>query len=214
MESEHWQAMVLTAIALASVAVGAIHISAASTLGSSNGENLAFFGTVAAAQIIWGLVALVRPSRLWLGLGVLGNVVVMATWIISRTVALPFGPYAHVKLPVGYPDALATVLEGLIVIGAVALFVRDEAPPRAATRSLGATAAAVVLLGALAFSGVMSQANAFGSSGGTSSGGSTSVTHGGYNYGGSSGGGMTSGGSSGSTSSGGTSSGGGYSGGY
>jgi hypothetical protein len=190
-EPERGPAMVLTAIAISSIAVGAIHIAAAATLGRDNAQNLAFFGVVAAAEIAWGVVALVRAPRWWLALGVLGNLAVVATWVVSRTVGLPVGPYAGVTLPVGFPDALATVLGAVIVIGAAALILRDRAPARAPARSLGATAATVVLVGALALVGAVSQANAFGSSSGSNpNGGGASVTNG---YGGSSGG-MTSGG--------------------
>jgi hypothetical protein len=207
-ESERAPAIVLTAIALASIAVGAIHISAAATLGQDSAQNVAFFGLAAAAEIIWGAVALFRAPRWWLALGILGHLAVVATWIVSRTVGLPAGVYAHVKLPVGYADALATALGAVVVIGGGWLLAQGWVPARAATRSVGATAAMVVLVGALALTGVVSQANAFGSSGGSSNGGA-SISNG---YG--SNGGTTSGGSTGGTTSGGTTSGGGYSGGY
>ena len=212
-ETERGPAMVLTAIALASVAVGSIHISAAATLGQGSGEVVAFFGLAAAAEIIWGLVALVRGPRWWLAVGILGQLAVVATWVVSRTVGLPLGPFAHAKLPVGYADGLATALGAVVVVAGGWLLLQDRVPARAAARSLGATAAMAVLLGALALTGVIWQANAFGSSGGTSSGNSsTSVTHGGgYNYGGGSTGVGSTGGT---TSTGGTSSGGGGYGGY
>ena len=63
---------------------------------------------------------------------------VAATWVVSRTVGLPAGVYAGIKLPVRFPDALATVLEAVIVVGAAALMargagsdtVRGSFPPR------------------------------------------------------------------------------------
>ena len=45
-------ARVLSAIALASIAAGTIHIAAAATLGSDSAQNLAFFAVVAAAPAI------------------------------------------------------------------------------------------------------------------------------------------------------------------
>jgi hypothetical protein len=211
--SERAAAIVLTAIGLASIAVGAIHISAADTLGNGSAQNAAFFGLAAAAEIIWGAVALVRARRWWLVLGLVGHLAVVATYVVSRTVGLPVGVYAHVKLPVGWADGLATALGALIVIGAGWLLLQDRVPARAATRSLGATAAIVVLVGALALSGVIWQQNAFGSSGGSSNGGGgASISNGYGGYGGSSGSTGSSGttGSTGST--GGMTSGGGYSG--
>ena len=55
-------ARVLSAIAVASIAAGAINI--------------------AAAQIGWGAVALVRAPRWWLALGAAGNLVAAATWVV------------------------------------------------------------------------------------------------------------------------------------
>jgi hypothetical protein len=169
---------VATVIALTSVAAGAIHVAAAATLGSDNTQNLAFFGLVATAQIVWGLVTLVAAPRRWLVLGALGNAAVMATWIVSRTVGLPVGPYAHLVLPVGFADALATALEAVTIVGAVWLAVRGAAPQRAGARARGFAIAAAIVIGALAVAGVMSQANA--TSGG---GGNTPTAPGGGGYG-------------------------------
>ena len=181
-------ARVLSAIALASIAAGAINIAAAATVGRASAQNLAFFVVVAAAQLAWGAVALARAPRWWLALGAVGNLLVAATWVVSRTVGLPAGVYAGIKLPVGFPDALATALEAVIVIGAAALMARGRGPARSAARSPRVTIAAAVVAGALALVGVLAQAGAIGSSpagngagvngpsspGGGSSGGGTS----------------------------------------
>src|SRR6185312_11277690 len=134
--SDRNAARILTVAALASIAAGGIHVAAASTLGDNDGQTLAFFGAVAAAEIVWGLVALFRAPRWWLVLGVLGNAAVVATWIVSRTVGLPVGEFAHEVLPVGYADVLATIF------------------------------GAVTIIGALGVSGIVSQANAFSGGGG------------------------------------------------
>lgn len=200
-------ARVLSAIALASIAAGAINLAAAATIGRHSAQNLAFFGVVGAAQLAWGAIALARAPRWWLALGAVGNLVVVATWVVSRTVALPFGQYAGVTLPVRFPDTLATALEAVIVVGAAALLVRGRAPARSLTRSPGATVAAAVVVGALALGGVLSQAGAIGSSpSGFDHSGGGGVT-GPYAPGG---GGTSGGGSSGGGTSGGGYSGGGY----
>ena len=157
-------ARVLSVIALASIAAGAINLAAAATIEPHSAQNLAFFGVVGAAQLAWGAIALARAPRWWLALGALGNLVVVATWVVSRTVALPFGAYAHVTLPVKFPDTLATALEALIVIGAAALLVRGRAPARSLARSPRVAVAAAVVVGALALGGVLSQTGAIGSS--------------------------------------------------
>jgi len=178
--SEQQAVRVATVIALSSLAAGAIHLAAAATLGSDNTENLAFFGVVATAQIVWGLVTLANAPRWWLMLGALGNAAVMATWIVSRTVGLPVGPYAHVVLPVGYADVMATAFEAVIIVGAAWLAVRGPSPVRAAVRARGFVIAAAVVIGALAVSGVISQANALsGGGGGGGQNGPTAPSNGG-----------------------------------
>ena len=194
-------ARVLSAIALASLAAGAINIAAAATVGRDSAQNLAFFVVVAAAQLVWGAVALARAPRWWLALGALGNLVVVATWLVSRTVGLPVGEYAGMQLPIGFADGLATALEAVTVVGAAALLVRGRGPARSPARSPGATVAAAVVVGALALVGVLAQAGATGSSssgsdqngggeqsgpyapgggGGSSGGGSSGGGYGGY----------------------------------
>jgi hypothetical protein len=200
---ERTEPQVLSAIALASIAAGAINIAAAATVGrDSSTQTLAFFVAVAAAQLAWGAVALVRAPRWWLALGAVGNLLVVATWVVSRTVGLPVGEYAGVTLPVGVADGLATALEAVTAAGAVWLLVRGRAPARSPARSVGATVATAVLVGALALTGVLSQAGAFGSSGGSEQNGGGSVSNpyapdgggGGTSGGGSSGGGYPGGG--------------------
>ncbi|HEX3488341.1 MAG TPA: hypothetical protein VHU92_03330 [Streptosporangiaceae bacterium] len=185
------RARVLSAIALASIAAAAISIAAAATVGRASTQNLAFFAAVATAQLAWGAVALIRAPRWWLALGTAGNLVVVVIWVVSRTTGLPAGVYAGIRLPVGFPDALATALEVVIVIGAAALMVRGRGPARAAARSPRVTIAAAVVAGALALSGVLAQAGAIGSSptgngagvSGPASPGSSGGTSGGGSYG-------------------------------
>src|ERR1043165_920234 len=88
------RARVLSAVALASVAAGAINIAAAATVGRGSTQNLAFFVVLGAAQLYWGAVAMVRAPRRWLALGAAGNLVAVVTWVVSRTVGLPIGEYA------------------------------------------------------------------------------------------------------------------------
>src|SRR5919204_3673590 len=163
-DPDRYPARVLSAIALASLAAGAINIAAAATVGRDSTQNLAFFSVVAAAQLVWGVVSMAQAPRWWLALGAAGNLVVVATWVVSRTVGLPVGEYAGIRLPVGFADGLATALEAVTVLGAAALMVRGRGPARSPARSPGATVAAAVVVGALALVGVLSQAGAIGSS--------------------------------------------------
>ena len=190
------RARVLSAIGLASIAAGAINIAAAATVGRDSAQNLAFFVVVAAAQLAWGAIALVRAPRWWLALGAVGNLVVVATWAVSRTAGLPVGEYAGVTLPVGFADGLATALEAVTVAGAAWLMVRGRGPARSPARSPGATVAAAALVGALALVGVLAQTGAIGSSpaGSEQNGGRVSNPYAPGDGGGSSGGGSSGGG--------------------
>jgi hypothetical protein len=185
-EADRNPARILVGIALASVAAGAINATAAATIGRGSAQNVAFFAVVALAQVVWGAVALARAPRWWLALGALGNAVVVATWVVSRTVGLPFGAFAHVTLPIRFPDALSTVLEALIVVGAAALSVRGGALARSASRVRAFALAAALVVGLLGLGGVLSQAGAFHSSGGSGGGGgqiNPSAPAGGSGYG-------------------------------
>lgn len=190
-------ARVLSAIALASIAAGAINTAAAATVGRGSAQSLAFFAVLAAAQFAWAAVALVRAPRWWLALGAAGNLVAVATWVASRTVGLPAGVYAGVTLPVRFPDSLATALEVVVVAGAAALMVWGRSPARSAVRSPSVTVAAAVVAGALALAGVLAQAGATSSSpaGPTYGPGVTGPAVPGGGAGGGSSGGGTSGGS-------------------
>ena len=111
------------------------------------------------------MVALAWAPRWWLALGALGNAVVVATWVVSRTVGLPVGEFAGAVLPVGFADALATILGTVTAVGAAWLAVRGSGQPRSAARARG-FALAAARVGALGITGVLSQSGAFASSGG------------------------------------------------
>ncbi len=152
-EPDRNAARIVSVIALTSIAAGAINIAAAATIGGNNAQTHAFFAVVGAAQVVWGLLALVWAPAWWLVLGALGNAVVVATWLVSRTVGLPFGQFAHVVLPVRFPDSVATILAAVTVIGAALLVIRGSGTTRAAARVRGFALAAAVLIGALGLAG-------------------------------------------------------------
>jgi hypothetical protein len=104
-------------LATASIAAGSIH----ATVVPHHLEGSVILGTAFVAtaifQVVWAAPASVRLDARTLDLGVVVNGVVVAAWIASRTIGLPFGPHAWVAEPVGALDATATLLELLIVIG-------------------------------------------------------------------------------------------------
>lgn len=158
-------ARVLSAITLASIAAAAINIAAAATVARGSAQGLAFFVVIAAAQLVWAGVAVVRAPRWWLALGAAGNLVVVAIWVVSRTAGLPVGVFGGgTTLPARFPDILATVLEAVVVTGAAALLVRGRGLARSVAHAPGSTAAATAVAGALIITGVLAQAGVIGSS--------------------------------------------------
>jgi len=104
-----------------------------------------FFLVLGWAQLIWPAVLLWRPSRLWLWLGIAGNAAVLAVYVASRTVGLPFGPDLHHPEQVGGLDVMSCVLEFALVIGCAALLWRPSLADRPVRRRGGVAAAAALL---------------------------------------------------------------------
>ena len=76
-----------------------------------------FFAVLAAFQLAWA-VAWLRRQPNWLAVvGLVVNLITIATWVWSRTIGFPLGAEPGGVEPVGYRDVLATVLE--IVLAAV-----------------------------------------------------------------------------------------------
>lgn len=105
-------------LATASIAAGLIHATVVPHHLEDSTILGAGFVATAIFQIAWAAPASVRLDARTLDLGVAVNATVVAAWITSRTIGLPFGPHAWVAEPVGAADATATLLELLIVIGA------------------------------------------------------------------------------------------------
>jgi hypothetical protein len=80
-----------------------------------------FFLVISWAQMIWPVVLLWRPSRLWLWLGIGGNAIVIAVYVASRTIGLPVGPDLHHSESVGALDVMSCILEVGLIAGCAAL---------------------------------------------------------------------------------------------
>ena len=89
-----------------------------------------FFLLCASAQLVWALIAVVRPGRTWLMLGLAGNLAVLVLWVITRTAGIPLGPQAGEVETIGVLDIVASAAE-LGVVACLALFLstrRSAAP--------------------------------------------------------------------------------------
>jgi hypothetical protein len=156
-------ATLLGAAGLFSIGAGVIH---AATVGYQYGESALYgwtFVAFAIGQIGWGALANALPSRRIAILGILGNAAVLVIWVITRTTGPPVGPGSGAPLPVTFPDAVATTLEGLTVAGglvALGLSRTARQMSSALRGTIWAIAAAVAVplatLGVLAQMGVIS----------------------------------------------------------
>jgi len=142
----------LGALAALSAGAAAIHFAVVFEHFSEYTLYGVFFLVLSWAQLIWPAVLLWRPSRPWLWAGLGGNAIVLAVYVASRTVGLPFGPDLHSAESAGALDVTSCVLEALLIAGCAALLWRpslaDRPAPRlgplAATAALAAVPVAVI----------------------------------------------------------------------
>jgi hypothetical protein len=125
---------ILGALAALSVGAAAIHFAVVFEHFVEYTLYGAFFLVISWAQLIWPAVLLWRPSRLWLWLGIAGNAIIIAVYVASRTVGLPFGPDLHNTESVGALDVVSCALEFLLIVGCAALLWRPSLADRPAAR--------------------------------------------------------------------------------
>lgn len=114
--------------AFASLGAAAIHAAAAPDHYGEWWAAGVFFYAVAAFQALWALVALRSPGRAVMMLGVFGNVGVLVTWALSRTVGMPVGPTAGVPEEIGQAGLTAVALEAVVCLAALWRIGRQSAP--------------------------------------------------------------------------------------
>ncbi|MGZ8623324.1 MAG: hypothetical protein ACXWYQ_04090 [Actinomycetota bacterium] len=105
------------ALAVTSLAVAGIHFG---VMGDHFQESVVlglFFAVVAWAQAAWAVAVLVAPARRVLVAGAAGNLAVVLTWAISRTVGVPVEPHPWTAEAIGAADLASTILELAIVAG-------------------------------------------------------------------------------------------------
>ena len=108
-------------VALASVAAGVLHGSAAVDHARAGMPWFTgLFILAAEFQFLWAVLVRWRSSRRWLAIGVVANLVMVLFWTMSRTSGLPLIPGAQTVEPPGFKDVLTVTLE-LTVIGGAAL---------------------------------------------------------------------------------------------
>jgi len=115
------------AVAMLSMGAAWIHLAV-------TGEHLAefwlfgaFFATIAGLQAVWAIAVLLRPTTFVCVSGVIVNAGIVAIWVTSRTIGMPFGPEPWTPEPPGILDVSSTMLELLIVARAAKLILAGSA---------------------------------------------------------------------------------------
>jgi hypothetical protein len=104
-----------------------------------------FFAIVTPLQLVWAELVRRRPAdRLLLAVGAAGNLAVVMTWTVSRTVGLPLGPERFEAEALGVKDGLATADELAIALLVGLLLLRGGDRP-APTWVLGVAWTAVAV---------------------------------------------------------------------
>jgi len=111
-----------TVLAVCSIAAGLIHAAVVREHLEEDWVFGAFFIVVAALQIVWAIPISLDVSVIpFASAGILGSGALVALWAVSRTAGLPIGPGAWMPEPVQTLDVSATVLELVLVAGALVL---------------------------------------------------------------------------------------------
>ncbi|MEX1218011.1 MAG: hypothetical protein WEA11_05775 [Acidimicrobiales bacterium] len=142
-------------VAALSLSVGAIHIGYAPHHLTEDWAHGWFFLVVAAYQCLFALLIVARPRRWVWASAVAVNLLVIITWLITRTVGLPVGPEALRSESLSAPDIVCAAIEAVIVLIAAAALLfphlleresKERTSFRLAALALGTVA---VTLGAL-----------------------------------------------------------------
>jgi hypothetical protein len=123
---------------------GVIHLAMAPVHASSSGLEGFGFAISGWVQLLLALALVLRPSRPVLVATVSVNVIVLALWVWSRTLGLPFGAHAGTAEAVGTLDGFTVAMEALLVMGAGALLARPSLAHNAGEAGLVAASAVPV----------------------------------------------------------------------
>jgi hypothetical protein len=113
-----------TIIAVLLAAAGGLHLAALPGHLNESAAAATFFAAVALGQLLGAVLVITRPSPRTTVAIVVGNVVVLGIWAVSRTTGLPVGGELGVAEPLGALDGLAAVAEILVVAGALTVLRR------------------------------------------------------------------------------------------
>jgi hypothetical protein len=145
----------LAVAGLASLGAGVIHATAAG-LHAEHRQAAVAFALLAAFQVVWGVLALVRVPRLVIALGTLGNGVALGGWLMTRISGIGFIDGLEAVERAGFADSAAAALAAVMVLAAVAHLAapsRLRLPALARPVPAAAVTAALVLVAMVAATG-------------------------------------------------------------
>lgn len=137
-------------LAALSIAAAVIHFSVMFEHFAEYWAYGAFFLVSGWAQAVWALGVYWRPSRWMLWIGAIGNALIIALYIVTRTVGDIVGPSANQAEDIGGVDVVCTIFEAAIVAGALMLLLRRSGtedrviPARSARRALAVSVGTVL----------------------------------------------------------------------
>lgn len=98
-----------------------------------------FFYGAAAAQMVFGIILGTQGvearggwdavRRRFYVLGIAGNLAIMALWLVTRLVAIPFGPEAGERESIGLLDGISKTVETVLVVLLARLLVATRPTP-------------------------------------------------------------------------------------
>jgi len=105
--------------AVLSLTAGAVHFGYAPHHLSEDWAHGWFFLLIAAYQCAFAVLIVARPRRWVWASAIIVNFGIIATWVISRTVGLPFGPESLRSEVFSAPDIVSSIIEGIIILLAI-----------------------------------------------------------------------------------------------
>jgi hypothetical protein len=146
--------VLLVGAAIVSLASGLLHFGAVPEHWGNYRIAALFFVALGIFQVAWAAMVLGRPSRILYAVGAAVSLGTIATWAVSRTTGLPFGPFTGMAERAGRADVISTLLEEALVLALILLAfgVGERRRPsrlehRAALGAIGAVTAMLTVWG-------------------------------------------------------------------
>src|SRR5262245_1347159 len=140
---------------LASLGAGAIHATAVG-MHSEHRQAAIAFALLAAFQLGWGALALLRAPRALIALGAVGNAVAVGGWVVAKTSGIGFIDGLETAESPQFADTTAAVLAAVAVLAALAYLL---APGRLSLPTLAGAVPAAAATGVLVVAAMVTAAD-------------------------------------------------------